>query len=583
MHATRALLKDACVPGRNPHSLHLFAKYACGWHWRCRNSTTHPYWITNRVHRRLADWYQNLLLEWRECLASGDPRRLRRFLVLIIVPRGFGKSNWITKPASLWLMLVDPNLATAIGSETHPKAKDFLHANKEILSGNDRSAMFTWLYGNWYDPDLTWNRETIVVAARTSTGVSDPSIGTFGVETGLTSKHPPVCAFDDPLTEEKLKEGGTWLVAANKSLKSILYALGPTCFLAQILTRYRDDDTAGTSLEDDGVRSWTGHPPLEEYKEGLWDVFHLQARDIHDTTNYPEGEPTLPEAGWTHEALLEAERADPVGFAAQMMNDASSGEHMEMTKEQVDKLIIPRKDIPSIEYATIHLDTAFKEPTRRGRGDFNVIVVWLHAIDNSGIVYLDRVVRSQNWRAEDMDANLIRVMHDLKRRGIRIRAITDEKEIGGKRGVYERHLHQVLGASGLRIPQLLLLNRGGTKKAIRLREAANYWLDNCVRIPEDAEGKEALIREMLKIGFSKYDDAADAASDVFHPEIYRGRISGVFDDQPPVPVQPGDEFLKGQWERDMAALKRDLERGRQKGPKQNEDYLYFEPRRTPFG
>ena len=59
---------------------------------------------------------------------------------------------------------------------------------------------------------------------RTSTGVKEPSIGTFGVETGITSKHPLLCIYDDPLTEEKLKTGGSWNEAAIRSLRSIAYA-----------------------------------------------------------------------------------------------------------------------------------------------------------------------------------------------------------------------------------------------------------------------------------------------------------------------------------------------------------------------
>lgn len=555
LDAERDILADACVPFRHEHALWNFVLFALGWNARC-SEEGQLNWITKRVHQPWLDWVQSKVLAWKEERKQGIANRWQ---LVICVPRGFGKSNIVTKALPLWVMLDEPNIATSIGSETHPKSKAFLAPMKQIINGTDPYSTFSWLYGSWYTPERTWNLEEIVTAYRTSMGTSEASVATFGVETGITSKHPLLVIYDDPVSDEKMVDGGNWNSKALDSLDAIYPALRPDSMFILIGTRYQDDDPIGTSLAVEGVKDWMGHEPTEKYKEGIWHVYFRQARDLTDRVEFPKGRPLAPETGWNDEALTRYENRKPQKYSAQMMNDPSTGEHMEITREQIQKLIIKRADVPAIEYVTIHLDTAFKDDQRRERGDRNVIVVWLHSAGLDGIVYLDRVLHSKSWRSEEFDENLIRVMFDLRRRGIRVRAITDETEMGGKRGVYKQHLEQAIAGAGLRLCEILQLNRAGTRKVIRIREAAGYWIDGFVRIPEDAENKDILIEEMLRIGRSKFDDASDAAADVFRPELWRGRQSYNRDEQPGVPVQPGDDVLKAsRWKQDIDRLNQDL-------------------------
>jgi hypothetical protein len=555
LDAERELLADACVPGRNEHALWNFVLYAAGWHFRCTEDGQLN-WITERVHQPWLDWVQEKVMDWKTERRKG---KAERHQLIICVPRGFGKSNIITKILPLWCMLDEPNISTYIGSETHPKAKAFLSPMKSLLNGTDPYSLFSWLYGNWYNPDRSWNLEEVVTAYRTSTGISEPSIGTFGVETGITSKHPLLMIYDDPVSDEKMIDGGNWNMKALESLDSIYPALRPDSMFILIGTRYRDDDPIGTSIRTEGVADWVGHPSPEKYKPGIWHVYFLQARDKVNIENYPKGEPILPESGWNNEALLRSERRNAQKYSSQMMNDPFVGDHMEITRAQIENLLIKRADLPSIEYATLHVDTAFKFDERRERGDRNAIVVWLHDLRPTGVVFLDRVLCSEKWSGEEFDSQLIRVLYDLRRRGIRIRGLTDEVEQGGKRGVYRQHLEQLIGGAGLRPFDIYQFNRSGSRKVIRIREAASYWLDGFVRLVDDAENLELLIDEMLKIGRSQFDDISDAASDVFRPEIWRGRQNIGVDEQPILPMQPGDDILKGnQFANDINRLGRDL-------------------------
>jgi hypothetical protein len=343
-------------------------------------------------------------------------------------------------------------------------------------------------------------------------------------------------------------------------MDSVFNALRADSFFALVCTRYLDDDAFGTVVEQEGIASWAGHAPAEKFEvtpNGQWHVYFLQARDRSNTANYPKGEPLLPEAGYTDKMLANHERRKPQEHSSQYMNDPSTGEHMEITREQIRQLVIPRSTNPPIEYATVHLDTAFKDEDRRERGDYSVIVVWLHDLRPNGIVYLDRALRGK-WKGEEFDTLLVRVLWDLRSRGIRILAVTDEAEQGGKRGVYKQRLEQVITGAGLRLMDIYQWNRSGTKKVMRIREAAGCWVDGYVRLFEDAENLEPLIEEMVKIGRTKYDDLSDAAADVFRPEIWRGRIASDRDGQPPLPIQPGDEILKAQHARDMEAMHNDI-------------------------
>lgn len=547
LEAEREFWQDVCTPGRHEHSLWWFVNIAAGWRFRCKERGQLD-WLTTRVHLPWLDWIQAQIEEWWAYRNSNSPPERRQ--IIICVPRGFGKSNIITKIIPLWEHLREPNLTAYIGSETHPKAKSFLKPMKQLMEGNDPYSWFAWLYGVYYHPDRDWNNEEVITAARESMGITEPSIGTFGVETGMTSKHPLLCIYDDPISEEKLKEGGTWNIAACNSLDSIYPALRPDSLFILIGTRYLDDDPIGYTLSSEGVKDWIGHPPLEKIKDGIYHVYFLQARDRNNVENFAKGEPVLPESGWNNEALERYERKKAQEYAAQMMNDPSHGTHMELTEAQVDSLRIarPKKDEPQIpvEYATIHLDTAFKDEARRKEGCFNVIAVKLHDIRMNGLVYIDSIWADQSARSEQFDNKLIEVMWDLRRRNIRVRAITDEVEPGGKRGVYKNHLIEVLKGAGLRIPEIYQFNRAGTHKDIRIREAAGYWIDNFVRIFDDIDHYDELKRQMTRIGRSKYKDIADALADGFRPEIWRGRQEYDVDAQPPPPIQPGDEILKDQ-------------------------------------
>jgi len=547
--AERELWADICTPGRHPDSLWWFIRIA----WGAESHLEKPgkragRWLTHRVHKPFIDWFQKQALQW---MAARNTDEAERWHVMVQVPRDWGKSVSITKAANLWCHLADPNLVSYIGSEVHPKAKGFLGPVRRVMMGEDPDAWFTYLYGQWYDPEREWTIEQVTHAYRTALALTEPSFGTFGVDTGLTGYHPDMVFWDDPLSATKLRAGGDWLKIVRTAVNAAYPALKANSFFCFILTRYLDDDVAGTLMSTEGVASWDGMPCPDgriarDIGKGIWRVYFLQARDKRKTEKCWQGEPVLPEVD-SHESLLRYEKRDPQGYASQKMNEPGTGEHMPLTQEQIDQIWVARDAAIPIKYATMHVDTAFKDEERKATGDDNAIIVWLHDLRDNGVVYLDRVLSSNEWRSEDVLTAMVNTAVDLRRRGIRLAHLTDEKLPGGMDQVWGAAIQAAFSKAGLRCPEITFIPRQGKQKAMRITTAAGYWVEGFVRLYKSAPGVQKLIDQMLKPPpYGTKDDVADAASDVWHPDIWTrpqppdGRAENLGE----IPSQPGDDVLK---------------------------------------
>jgi hypothetical protein len=495
-------------------------------------------WITKRLHKPIADWLEARVRSWE---SNREQNIKKRTKIALIIPRSFGKTVMGTKALSLWAHVRNPNLSSFIGSEVKDKAIDFLTPIRIILEGSDPYAYFPWLYGNWYAPDRPWTTSKLIHGARKSVARSEASFDVWAVETGITGDHPDWGVFDDPISEEKLKESGSWLHAVNQSVAALRPAFRTDSFFMLSLTRYRDGDVVGTYLPSEGVRSWAGMQPVNEQfaikPDGEWDVYFLQCYDSAGLSIFPEL--------WPTEELRKYEETRPVEFSAQMLNEPGTGEHMALTNDQVKQMWIEKEDVPSYLFYTIHLDTAFKSAERKGRGDDSVIIIFGHDPRGTGDVYYLEGYGSNQWRIEDFTDELIKLCQRYKREGKRIRCITDEREMGGKTGAWTNWLNSSFHGAGLVLPPVIQLGRTKNRKSHRITEAAGFWVDGHVRLVREAPGVVKLVAQMVRAGFSSHDDWADAAADVFCPEVYQPLLNptiGVVDEGG-FPIQPGDSIL----------------------------------------
>lgn len=524
--AERELLADACR-----ESFWYFLQFAFG----LSENPAMQRWLTPRIHLPLVQWLESYAKEWVARRKRGEKGITN---LLVIVPRNFGKTTIVTRAWPIWLHLQDPDLSCYIGSENLDRAIKFFKPMRSILDGDDPYAKFTWLYGNWWNKDRPWATDELVHAARKAVSRTDPSLGVWGVESGLTGSHPDVLILDDPVSYEKMSSQANWLNYVNDHVDSLTPVINPDGLMVFVGTRYHDGDHLGRAIRDQGLASVSGmKPPGVDTREGgKWHLYFLAARN-------EDGSPTFPEV-WPDDRLKSYETDKNLYYWAQMMNDPTSSEYTPLTRAQVDELWVESKDVPRNLRYTIHLDTAFKTPQRQSRGDESVIQVWGHSRDGSGDVYFIEGHSSNVWRMEDFLKQLVTILQRMKASARRVVMITDEREVGGKEGLWEGAVRSACNAANMPMPYLKLLTRGDRKKIGRIIEAASYWAEGFVHLPRTAPGVSKLVDQMCRIGASAHDDWADAASDVFHSEVYHPLRGTISDAQPPAPVRPGDDRLK---------------------------------------
>jgi hypothetical protein len=521
------------------------------------------------------------LLAWKKHALSGMPGQ---YCIASILPRGYGKTVSSTKAASLWTHLDDPDMTTLIQSATDDLSIDILKSQLSVMSGgkeHDPDSWFVWLYGDWVSGAHERTRNYIKHGYRRARNISEPSFDASSAGIGATGYHPRQSWWDDPLEKNKLKADRTaYLRGQHEAFNASANSLHVNGLRVLTATRYLDDDIAGRHFREEGVASWSGmdcpHMNMFDkvpFGEGLWHVYYYQTED--ELT----GEPTHPKL-WTRKMIEERKRIDAEDFACQQQNNPGASEHAPLVENQIPWLYLSYHDFMwdvQVEWATIHIDTAFKNKENIGHGDDSAIVVWLKDARNNGVLYLDTdlLCASNEWREEDFNKELIKVCLNLRRRGIYIRAITDEVEPGGKSGTYKNRILGILRTAGFQFgdEQFIQLNRTKDKKA-RIRTAAGHWSEGYVRLllhknncncppPEFDPTRNAykqrqcphfvlpiparkMINQIVKVDTTMFDDLADAGADGFTSQLWRPPDTnpGIPSQEGTVPIRPWDQDLK---------------------------------------
>lgn len=590
LEAERRLWRAICAPGTwhgkdgvkrdtHPEALWHFVNKAWGAKHYLKSHPAEPQWLYDPIHRPYLQWFQHHLLAWYKHSLSGIPGQYR---IASVLPRGYGKTV-CEKAAILWTHLLDPDMTSLVQSATDTLSGDILNAQVAVMSGgkeHDPDSWFVWLYGDWVTgaPDKT--NKYINHAYRRSRNISEPSIDTSSAGIGATGYHPRQGWWDDPLEANKLREGrDAYLRAQKTAVKASTNSVHRNGLRVLTLTRYLDNDVAGEYFKEEGIATWNGMPcphmslfDKVPFGEGLWHVYFYQ------TENEETGEPTHPYL-WTRRMIEDAKRVDAEDFACQQQNNPGAGEHAPLVESQVPYLYTSYADFMwdvKVEWATVHIDTAFKSKENIGKGDDSAIVVWLKDARNNGVLYLDTdLLRASNeWREEDFNLELVKVLLNLRRRGIHIRAITDEVEPGGKSGTYKNRLLGILRTAGFQLGdnQFIQLNRTKDKKS-RIRTAAGHWSNGYARIllnkngcdcppPEYDRNKnmyvsrpcphfvvnsavKKMIYQIVKVDTAQHDDLADAAADGYCQELWRPPdVTAGTPFEGTAVARPGDEYLK---------------------------------------
>lgn len=613
LHAEKDIWKAICAPNRwfdtdgvttttHPRSLWYFVSYVWGVTHYLDNHPEHPKWFYEPIHGPYISWLQSHLLEWKSDSRKGGTDR---HYIASVIPRYYGKTIIASKSAMIWVQLDEPDMSTLLASSTTSLAEDVYKAIKAVLSGEDSDSWFTWLYGNWKQGSQEWSKNSLKHGYRQSKNISEGSFDVTSVGVGMTGYHHRIHNWDDPIFANNLREGkDAYMRSVHTAVDASYNALQSNGLLMFTLTRYADDDVAGRHFREEGIATWTGMPcpntvmfDKVEFGKGTWHVYFLQVED--ELT----GEPSHPIL-WDRKKIAEAKRRNAEDFACQHQNNPGSGEKAPLTEAQLKDLFIDYKDLNfeiPIEGVSVHIDTAFKTVKTIRTGDDNAIVPWYHDARRNGMIYLDtdRVLASNEWREEDFNKELTKVLIYYRRKGITLKYLTDEVEMGGKAGTYKNRLMSILDASGLRLPPNTFkqINRTGNKRA-RIRTTLGYWVEGYVGIllHKDEKGQwiipppvKKLFNQILRIDIIDHEDVADAASDVFVPGIWRKPLAGAArdnNDDGAFVREPGDEYLKS-FSRplsneeiyDMIDSRKEMELfGPGRGPDYPDEYENFLPR-----
>lgn len=474
-------------------------------------------WIDPEVHEPMARWFQKHIDEWQQWRKDGVGKQKH---LAILVHREIGKTTLFTRAGQLWLHLRDPEIATALGAEKEGLAAKMLEAMKAVLDGSDSHALWTQLYGNWSENARKWTNKEIVHSGRKNTSRQDPSAVVFGVETSITGSHPDVLFYDDPISYERLTTDTNWLASVNSQISSLIPVIQGDGLLVWVGTRYDDEDHFGVAFRTQGVASVEGMQtdsiPLDP--DGNIHVYFMAGRDM-------DGKPTTPNV-WPEERLKRYEKAEPLRYAAQIMNDPNISELNPITRDQIVQCAVEKKDVPwsSLRFA-ICCDTAFSDGSKVSSKDETVMVVHGYPRNGSGDVYIIEGYGNATLRAEDFGKLLVSTVQRYRRQGFKITAITDEKTRAGKKDSWRLALSNFFADVNEPMPRFIEFERGNTKKYQRLHAASTFWVDGHVRWVKGAPGLERLCDQMARIGQYAVNprlkiDWADAHSDAFQPELY---------------------------------------------------------------
>jgi len=518
----RNFWRHVCSPrSRHPDSFYWYMAKIHGMQAFMRNEPAKQ-WFTRKLHKPYCEWKQNHYYRMFDAYKQvGVPCRVK---LMTALPRGFLKTAH-NVGSKMWAHLENPDFAVRLGSSDDDLARDIFASIPQIYRGLDAYAAYHLYYGNWFDPKRKNTRDELVHAARRNTARKEPSYKIFSITTGYKGHHPEIAELDDPVDREKLKtaEGSAHLQTANTSIIATRPAM-PECSLYEItMTRYNNDDPHGHYQHQEGVRSWTGQscwdPDVKISEKGEWDVYHLTARE--EDTN----ESIAPELNTTKD-LDAYEASNTLEFWNQMMNQPARGDHMGLDISQLGELYVSPEAAAEIPGDfIICVDTAFKLDPQEVSQDACESVYVIAKRDSrptKADYYVYECYSSRTDRIEEFTMALVLKIQEYQLKRRRIYNITDERS-PGKIGAWFHYLMNMCHSKKVICPPTTELPRGGgkkSKKIQRLRVAAGFWADGRIKIVRGAPGSHKLLSQMSRFEVSGIKDLADAAADLFHPDIY---------------------------------------------------------------
>lgn len=495
-----------------------FARDLCGFHY-IRDSV---------MNRQMADYHERVVNAWM------DTRHTLRHRVKVayIIPRKGRKSTLITQAGPAYELALDNNLAIGIDSEKKENSNTFLRSTANIMSGATESMWRDYL-GNWKSQDRLWRDDRMVILPRTYTQRKEPSIFTLSVEIGAVGMAPDIIHIDDPMSVESHTD--VWMQQCIKHYVGLGPVLVPEGLFVLCMTRYDDNDLYGHIERTEGVHVCEAAEAEECIRRGRCSrassefpqPWHVMFRAAWD-----DNERSIDEVVWTSDFLHAEQKKSPGWFAAQYLNNPWHDPDASFQPEDFRYAA----EVPPDVTTALTSDIAWKNPKssklERG-GDWNVLVRGRHHW-KEGRVYIDHVGRGR-WTEAEWGDELVKLLRASRKPGPPIgRMVYEELKGGAQYGHIANVIKAVLQRCQEVAPALVRAIRSTTPdaKMQRIKSAAAYFQNGQVifvrpcgntQYAHDCErcrNFQVLRNELLKLGGTTYDDAAEAMADQFHPEVY---------------------------------------------------------------
>lgn len=235
---------------------------------------------------------------------------------MFLYPRTHFKSTIITISGSIQDIVVDPNVTMLLGAATDKNAQRFLEEIKRHFMNNQ---VLRWLFPElMWESDRQaprWNKQEMEVPR--DTFVREPTIDTIGTGGEVISRHYLKIKLDDIIgerqyhSEAEMDAAREWL----KGIESLLVPPFDEHRIDIVGTRWKLDDVYALAeyMYGGGKGSSVKLLGPHAYKRGY--RLGVLTRKVREN-----GAPIFPEA-FNERQLGELQRADPMRFAAQYLND----------------------------------------------------------------------------------------------------------------------------------------------------------------------------------------------------------------------------------------------------------------------
>jgi len=412
--------------------------------------------LVPHVHGEWTDWYKH------------STKRIK----MILVPRGCFKSTFFTIGRTLQAIAKNRNERILIANATLANSQSFLGEIKDHLRKNEE---YKALYGEFYDPKLKWNEDSIEVTGR-SLGNKEATVTAIGVGGNLVSQHYSKIICDDLVN----LENSATRYQADKVIDWWKRAFSLLDYDGEMII-------IGTRWSYYELYSWI----VEKYNESI-DTYIRGAYLPDKSLYFPEllNEEKLKELRGLQGSYV---------FSAFYLNDPVDEESALIKREQILKWGDGEKTLPSKLNVFSLCDPAISQET--GADESTIMTVGVD-INNDWYVL---EARTGKWTVGELITEMFAVHNQWK-------PITMTIETIGQAQGLMTPIHDEENRRNHYLPLVEIKSRGFVTKQMRIRAVLQPRFERGkIFIKDDMFELE---EQILKFPRGKRDDMIDALTDM---------------------------------------------------------------------